>query len=106
MEGSLEVMGLGAVCVREDFRGNNYGKDVVIKSFNRIVRGEFDVALFQTEIPGFYKRYGAKTIENNFYNSQNSIESVTNPWQYPHIMIYPCSFNWPEGEIDLNGVGY
>ena len=39
MEGSLEVIGLGAVCVREDFRGNNFGKDLVIKSFNRIVRG-------------------------------------------------------------------
>jgi len=104
--GSLEVMALAAVCVRPDMRGNGFGRDVVIRSFQRIDKGEFSVCLYQTGVPDFYRKYGADTVESAFCNSRNADDPDANPWWEPHIMVYPGSFPWPDGKIDLNGRGY
>jgi predicted N-acetyltransferase YhbS len=100
------VMGLAGVCVLSERRGEGLGRDVVKKAFERITAGDFEVSLFQTAVPDFYKKLGAKAISNRFVNSRNTEDPESNPWWDPSVMIYPSTFVWPEGTIDLNGCAY
>jgi predicted N-acetyltransferase YhbS len=102
----LTVMGLAGVCVLPERRGEGLGKDIVKKAFERVDGVGFVVALFQTAVPGFYTKLGARSITNRFVNSLNSEDPEANPWWDPNIMIYPAGATWPEGSIDLNGSAY
>ena len=77
-----------------------------MKALKLIDLNVYFVALFQTAIPSFYQKLGARIIENKFINSKNKKEPESNPWWDRYIMIYPASYAWPTGIIDLNGGGY
>ena len=102
----LTVMGLAGVCVSPYRRGESLGRDVVKRAFERVDGGDFSVTLFQTAVPDFYTKLGARSIANRFVNRTNTEDPEANPWWDPNIMIYPASAAWPEGTIDLNGSGY
>lgn len=115
--GPLRIAELAAVCSHPDHRGRGrgLGRDVVRAAFKRIDDGAYPVSLFQTGVPDFYARLGARTVENKFINSRwqppREGESPGHgtreaPWWNPHVMIYPATYNWPEGEVDLLGPGF
>jgi len=105
-KGEIEVMALAGVCVSLERRGEGLGKNVVECAFDQIDKGKFSVALYQTGIPVFYEKFGATIIANEFCNHRNPDNPAANPWWEPYVMIYPSSFQWPVGKIDLNGPGY
>lgn len=105
-EGSFTVMALAAVCTDPFRRRQGFGRLVTLSAFERVHRGEFPFALFQTTIPEFYLPLGSRLITNSFWNSQNSRHPEANPFWDPYIMIHPGDTSWPEGPIDLNGQGY
>ncbi len=113
--GPLRVGALAAVCSDPDHRGRGLGRDVARAAFKRVDDGAHPVSLFQTGIPDFYARLGARPVENKFINSRwqppregesSGHGTRDNPWWNPHIMIYPAPYPWPEGEVDLLGPGY
>jgi predicted N-acetyltransferase YhbS len=104
--GEISVMALSGVCVLPSYQGRGLGAEIVRRAFGRIHAGEFAVSLFQTTIPAFYEKLGATLVTNRFVNSRNKIHPDANPWHDEWIMIYPKSYAWPEGTIDLNGPGY
>lgn len=103
---SLEVMALCGVCVSPNKRGEGLGKKLILKAFKKIDNSDYKVCLFQTGIPLFYKKLGAKIINNRFYNNKDKENSQKNPWRDNYIMIYPNNYKWPNEDIDLNGPGY
>ena len=100
------VMALAQVCVEPQFRGNGLGARLVRSAFQRLPGEEFRLSIFQTTVPGFYEKLGARTVENRFINSRNPDDSDARPWKDGVIMIYPKGYAWPDGSIDLNGPGY
>ncbi len=102
---SLSVLALVGVCVEPAKRGYGLGARIVRKAFRRIESGEFPVCLFQTNVPDFYRRLGARTVDNPFVNRQADNPELS-PWWDPYVMIYPAAFAWPSGTIDLDGPGY
>lgn len=104
--GSIFVGALTGVCVRKSHRGKGLGRRVVKAYFDQIDQGVFSVGLWQTEVPDFYARLGARIISNPFFNSQNSENPHADPWPGEVKMIYPPDYPWPEGVIDLNGHAY
>ncbi|GHE69307.1 MULTISPECIES: GNAT family N-acetyltransferase [Roseivirga] len=101
----LVVLGLGAVCVNTEYRGQGLGALLVRAAFERIDQGEFPLCLFQTGVPGFYHQLNCRTIENRIYNSTSETPEQ-NPFWDPYIMIYPSQFNGLQTDIDLLGAGY
>ena len=102
----MVVLALGGVAVKQEFRGLGYGLTLVREAFNEVDAGRYPVALFQTMCEGFYRKFGCRPIRNRIFNSlaENPDE---NPFVEDYVMIYPASFDWPEGEdIDLCGGGY
>ncbi len=99
----IEVTALGGVCVLDEFRKYGLGKLMVNEVFKLIDNKEHPVCLFQTTIPGFYKKLGARIINNRFFNSKNTIQPQKSPWHDPNIMIYPADTSWPDCDLDLNG---
>ncbi len=104
--GPLPVMALGAVAVHPEHRGKGLGRAVVQRAFERVDRGEFPVSLFQTGVVAFYEKLGAIPVANEVVNSLSPDGPVTPAWGKPGIMIYPATYPWPEGTIDLRGEGY
>lgn len=104
--GEISVMALSGVCVLPSYQGKGLGAEIVRRTFGRIHGGEFDVSLFQTTIPAFYAKLGATLVTNKFVNSRNKNHPDANPWHDEWVMIYPKSYSWPQGPIDLNGPGY
>lgn len=102
LQGRLAVGALAAVCVHPDHRGRGWGEAVVRAAFDFLPEIGVSVALFQTGVPHFYQKLGACVINNRFFNGENS----QNPFWDTCEMIYPASFAWPDGPIDLNGPGY
>ncbi|BCM90931.1 hypothetical protein IAD21_02794 [Abditibacteriota bacterium] len=100
--GPLRVGALAGVCVHPDYRGRGWGRDVVRAAFNFLPQLSVEVSLFQTPVPDFYARLGARLVSNRFYNGSNPDD----PFHDPHKMIFPAEFDWPEGDIDLGGPGY
>jgi len=103
--GEMKVLALGAVCVHPTRRGEGFGKRIAAEAFKLIGTGRYEVALFQTELTGFYERFGAVEVRNKFVNRQSN-PSGASPWWNPRVMIHPNLDAWPEGEIDLNGPGF
>lgn len=104
-ESEMEVMALAGVCVNPNYRGRGLGTKILGNAFGEIHEGRYSVSLFQTDIPDFYRRWGAITIENEFWDS-TGVDPCRSPWWNDYVMIYPGSFKWPTGKIDLNGPGY
>ncbi len=107
--GPLRVLALAGVCSDPEWRGRGFGARVVREAFGAIERGEYAVALFQTPVPEFYAKLGARPVGNPFCNSRfkdGDLGTAERPWWDPHVMIYPVSYPWPDGTIDLLGPGY
>lgn len=101
----ITIMGLGAVCVHPQRKGQGLGALLVQAAFKRIDSGEFTVGLFQTGVPGFYEKLNCRTIENKIINSLSDTPNA-NPFWDPYVMVYPRQFIGFQSEIDLLGVGY
>ena len=102
LRGPLAVGALGGVCVHPDFRGRGWGAGVVREVFRVLPQLNAPVSLFQTGVPEFYERLGARRVSNRFFNRDHSVV----PFWDTHTMIYPAHFDWPGGDVDLNGPGY
>jgi predicted N-acetyltransferase YhbS len=100
---SIKNMALACVCVRSDCQGHGIGRQIVQKAFEFVDSGEFECSLFQTKVPDFYLRLGARVISNEVINST---EIDKKPFTDPYIMVYPKDFMIGEGRIDLKGYGY
>ena len=99
---SFEVACLGSVCVLPTLKGQGLGKAVAQAALAPIDAGEFAVALFQTPVPGFYERLGARRVENVWVNTHSALPTIY-PWYDEFVMIYPAAYPWPARTIDLNG---
>ncbi len=104
--GTIPVGALWGVCVAESHRGQSFGAQIVRAYLDLSDQGEFPVGLWQTGKPDFYRKLGARAIDNPFINSRDPENPQTNPWGAEEIMIYPAEYPWPEGVIDLNGPAY
>ncbi|BCM88957.1 hypothetical protein IAD21_00799 [Abditibacteriota bacterium] len=104
-QGSLPIGALATVCVHPDYRGRGWGEAVVRAALGVMPEMAIAVSLFQTGVPQFYEKLGARIVNNRFFNGQNPDDS-SNPFWDLEEMIYPAAFPWPEGDIDLNGEGY
>lgn len=104
-EGAMDVMALARVCVHPDRQGRGLGAALVRKAFASVDSGVYRVALFQTEIPDFYRKLGAVTVDNAFRDG-TADDATASPWWDDNIMIYPGVPDWPAGMIDLNGPAY
>lgn len=100
--GPIVVGALATVCVHPDYRGRGWGADVVRAAFAYLPELGAQVALFQTGVPRFYEKLGARLVSNRFFNR----DSAQVPFWDTFQMIYPEAFDWPEGPVDLNGPGY
>lgn len=103
--GTMTVMGLAGVCVDPARKGQGAGRQVVARAFAEVESGRYPLCLFQTEVPGFYKRLGCRCVENDFYCLDGD-QRIENPWWEPKVMIYPGDGAWPSGAIDLGGGAY
>lgn len=112
--GLLTVQALAGVCSAPERRGDGLGVAITRAAFGEIDAGRFPLSLFQTNVPDFYAKLGARIVTNPFINSrfdpadpaQIGRGTREKPWWSTHAMIYPGTFDWPEGEIDLLGLGY
>ena len=100
--GALDVLGLAGVMTRPELRLRGFGAKVVRAAFSHVDNGAFTAALFQTRVPEFYETLGCRRVENVFVNSFAENPSGT-PWWDLHHMIYPASYQWTEGLVDLLG---
>lgn len=101
-----DVLGIGEVCVNPDYRGKGLGAMLVNSAFSRIDKDEYPLCIFQTGVPEFYRKLGCKLIKNKIINSKNSEAPDANPFWDEYAMIYPSTFLWPTGTIDLLGPGF
>ena len=99
-------MALSGVCVATTHRGRGLGEAVSRKALDRVDRGDFSLSLFQTPVPAFYARMGARKVDNRFVNSTHAPDPEAYPWIAEHVMIYPKHYPWPDGVIDINGPSY
>ncbi len=100
--GSFPIGALGGVCVHPNYRGHSWGRDVVLAAFDFLPQLHVEASLFQTPVPDFYARLGSRLITNRFNNGLDP----NDPFHDPYKMIFPSTFDWPDGDIDLNGPGY
>ncbi|NLD91462.1 MAG: GNAT family N-acetyltransferase [Fibrobacter sp.] len=99
----LRNCALACVCVATSQRLNGYGHQIVRKAFTLVDSGHYDCSLFQTAVPGFYEKLGAKVIYNTCVNSQ---VGNLNPWWDKFVMIYPSVIETADCIIDIKGKGY
>jgi len=104
--GELTVMALAGVRAHPAQRGRGLGRLIVEAAFGEVDAGRYPVSLFQTGIPAFYEKLGCRRVTNRFVNSLHPEEPDENPWWDENVMIYPASYAWPDGTIDLKGPGY
>lgn len=102
---SIIILGLAAVCVHPERKGNGLGAQLVKTAFQRVDEGEFPLCLFQTGVPDFYNKLNCRTIENKIINSLSKTPN-NNPFWDPYVMIYPRQFIGFQSDIDLLGKGY
>ncbi len=105
-DGNLQVGAVMGVCVADGQRGKGLGTRVMRRLFDQVDRGEFPVALWQTERPDYYEQMGARVISNEWVNSQSREDPGADPWPGEAKMIYPADFDWPQGDLDLNGLPF
>lgn len=99
------VLALAGVCVDPDLRGSGLGAEIVRLALAPVDDGRYELSLYQTGVPDFYRRLGACTVGNVFVNS-HAEEPEKNPWWNDHVIVYPASAKWPAGKVDLLGPGY
>lgn len=104
--GSIRLGALSAVCTHPEFRNQGLGAQVVRAAFDLIDDSTFPVSLWMTTVPGFYEKLGARIVENPWINCQNTENPTADPWPDEQKMIYPAGYDWPAGQIDLNGPPY
>ena len=104
--GILPIGALAGVCVHPDQRGHGYGAQIVRGAFELLPEMTTQVSLYQTDVPEFYEKLGARRVTNPFIDGTRADDGRENPFWAAYTMIYPAVFEWPEGEIDLNGPGY
>ncbi len=105
-DGILHVGCLAGVCVDPEFRGQDLGRQIVRTAFDLVDRGQVPVMLFQTAVPGFYEKLGAREVSNTFFNGTDPALRHERPWWEAHVMSYPAKFAWPDAPIDLNGSAF
>jgi predicted N-acetyltransferase YhbS len=105
--GQLTIAGLSRVCSDPAYRGQGLGELVVREVFALVDRGVFPFSLFQTshKVRPFYEKVGAVPVTNRIVNSLADDPRVSPFWDEV-TMRYPKDRDWPEGEIDLRGLGY
>lgn len=104
---SLRVMGLASLAVAPEYRGRGMGEFMARTALERVDLETFSHALFQTQVPKFYEKLGARVVDNQFFNRSANNRVQESPWWEPFVMIYPgLKGNWPTGRVDLNGPGY
>lgn len=96
---------LAGVCVAPAHRNNGIGTKISVEALRIATRANKRVALFQTNIPEFYKRLGCRIVSNEFIDSTRE-DRNRSPWWQPHVMIFPSKFNWPEDRVEMNGSGF
>ena len=95
------VLALAGVLANPDFRGRGYGRQVVAMAWARL-NPDLPVSFFQTGVPAFYERMGARLVSNRIYDSTGADCAF---WE-PHAMIYPAHAPWSADAIDLLGRGW
>lgn len=100
-DGERDVLALAGVCTLPDCRGGGFGRQVVEDVYQRLGPA-VPVCLFQTQVPGFYRKLGGREIDNPIVNASGEGRGF---WD-PHAMIHPGDADWPEGEIDIRGPGW
>ncbi len=100
--GPLDVLALAGVMTHPAERGRGLGRAVVRAAFAYVDDGTFPVSLFQTDVPDFYARLGAREVRNRFVNRLGQ-GPTERPWWSRVTMIYPAAYPWDEGEVDLVG---
>ncbi len=98
------VLALAGVCSSPKLRGKGLGAMVVKDAFARL-GPELPYCLYQTTVPAFYEKLGARLVENDFRNSY-AADPQARPWWDKFVMVYGLGENWPEGRVDLCGVAY
>lgn len=102
----MTVLALASVCTHPDYRHKGLGERMVKAVLKRVDDGEFPVALWQTGVPDFYQRLGAKAVGNRFVNTAHPTDKGKTPFWDKVIMIYPAGASWPDGVIDIKALGY
>ena len=105
-EGPRRVGALAGVCVDPDCRGRGWGADVVRAALDYLPQLGVSVCLFQTDVPGFYEKLGCRIVTNTFFDGTRPDGSRDDPFWSAYQMVFPAHFDWPDGEIDINGPGY
>ena len=95
------VLALANVCVHPEFRGRSHGRQAVQMAWARL-SAELPLSFYQSGVPAFYERLGARLVPNRIYDSTGADCAF---WE-PHAMIYPANASWPGEAIDLLGRGW
>ncbi len=103
---TITLLAICGVCVIPEYRKYGLGAKLIKAAFERVDNGTFPLSLFQTSVPGFYEKLGAKQVSNKFVNSLNADAPNAIPWWDPNIMVYPSHYPWSEETIDLLGPGW
>jgi len=97
----FQILALANVCTRPERRGQGLGQSVVEAAWSRLCP-EYSVSFFQTPVPAFYEKLGARLVNNSIFNGSGDARAF---WD-PYAMIYPASAPWTEAKIDLLGPGW
>ncbi len=97
----FSILALASVCTHPDHRHAGLGRSVVAAAWSRL-SPDLPVCFFQTGVPAFYEKQGARVVDNLIRNGKEGAKAF---WD-PYAMIYPASAPWPETPIDLLGPGW
>eukprot|EP01047_Picozoa_sp_COSAG01_P082042 COSAG01_NODE_16602_length_1222_cov_1.480855_1_plen_234_part_00 len=102
--GKMPVLALGNVACSTTHRGQGLGKAVVQAAFARLAGdAELSHCLFETAVPSFYEKLGARLIEKTLVINSTGDKIA---FEDEYVMVYPADRAWPHGTIDLLGPGY
>lgn len=105
--GPLTVHGLAGVYSAPERRGEGLGKLVVLASLEPVDAGDFPCSLFQTsfKVLPFYEKLGARRVRNRFVNSKAE-DPEADPFGDDVRVVYPATYDWPEGTVDTQSEGW
>jgi GNAT superfamily N-acetyltransferase len=105
--GPVTVAALAGVATRPDRRGRGLGRAVVEAVFDLVDRGDFGCSLFQTsnEVLPFYEKLGARQVHNRFHDSTADDPDADPFWDDVRV-VYPATYDWPDGPVDTRGPGW
>jgi len=96
-----EVIALSSVCSDPARRGEGFGDGVVRSAFRHTTSSK--PALFQTDVPTFYERFGSRSISNSISTTAPGAKPFDDKW----VMIHPSDAVWDdEAPIDLTVAGW